>query len=152
MIIKVLYYYKLLIMKKLLLLLLVIFAVGKAETMAQNADVAYVAMDNEVCIDEMESVLASALADGIDKQNCTFTKKGKTYKLYGKVQIVNSFPDIKVQIVDSFPDVDVKIVNSFPDNCGKVQIVNSFPDVKVQIVDSFPDIKVRIVNSFPGVK
>ena len=33
--------------------------------------------------------------------NCSF--KGK--KLYGKVQIVNSFPDIKVQVVSSFPGV-----------------------------------------------
>lgn len=139
-------------MKKLLLLIVVVFAFGIVKALAQTADMAYVALDDEACIDETEGVLAAALADGIDKQNCTFTKDGKTYKLYGKMQIVNSFPDIKVQIVDSFPDVDVQIVNSFPDNCGKVQIVNSFPDVKVQIVNSFPDIKVRIVNSFPEVK
>ena len=89
--------------------------------------------------------------DGIDEESCTFTKDGKTYPLYGKVQIVNSFPDIKVQIVDSFADIDVKLVESFPDDCGKVKIVESFPDVKVQIVDSFPDIKVKLVESFPGI-
>ncbi len=90
--------------------------------------------------------------NGIDKKECTFTKDGKTFPLYGKVQIVNAFPDIKVQIVSSFEDIDVKIVNSFPDDCGKVQIVNAFPDVKVQIVNSFPDIKVKIVDAFPGIK
>ena len=90
---------------------------------------------------------------GINKDNCTFvTKDGKTFNLYGKVKIVESFPDIKVQIVDSFEDLDVKIVEAFPDQCGKIKLVESFPDVKVQIVSSFPDIKVKIVESFPGVK
>lgn len=90
---------------------------------------------------------------GLHKENCTFvTKDGKTFNLYGKVKIVESFPDIKVQIVDSFEDLDVKIVESFPDQCGKVKLVEHFPDVKVQIVSSFPDIKIKLVESFPGVK
>lgn len=90
---------------------------------------------------------------GINKSNCTFVNSaGKTFKLYGKVQIVTCFPDVKVQIVNSFEELDVKLVDSFPDKCGKFQIVQSFPDVKVQIVDSFPDIKVKIVDSFPGLK
>lgn len=90
---------------------------------------------------------------GINKENCTFvTKDGKTFNLYGKVKVVESFPDIKVQLVESFEDLDVKIVESFPDDCGKVKLVESFPDVKVQIVNSFPDIKVKVVESFPGVK
>ena len=90
---------------------------------------------------------------GINKENCTFTTKdGKTFNLYGKVKIVEHFPDIKVQLVDSFEDLDVKLVESFPDQCGKIKLVESFPDVKVQIVEHFPDIKVKIVESFPGVK
>ena len=88
----------------------------------------------------------------IDKDNCTITKDGKTYKLYGKVKIVDSFEDIKVKIVDSFEDVDIKIVDSFENTCGKVKIVDSFEDVKVKIVDSFEDIKVKIVDSFEGIK
>jgi hypothetical protein len=71
-------------------------------------------------------------------------------KIYGKIQIVKSFPDYKVQVVDSFPDLRVQIVNSFPDKSGKWQIVNSFPDFKIQIVDSFPDFKIKYVSSFPG--
>lgn len=82
----------------------------------------------------------------IDFKNCTF----KGFPLYGKVKIVESFPDIKVQIVDSFPDLKVQLVNSFPDDCGKWQIVEFFPDVKIKIVDSFPDIKIKFVESFPG--
>ena len=90
---------------------------------------------------------------GINKDNCTYvTKEGKTFNLYGKVKIVEHFPDIKVQIVDSFEDLDVKIVESFPDQCGKIKIVEHFPDVKVQIVDHFPDIKVKLVESFTGVR
>lgn len=77
----------------------------------------------------------------IDKENCTITKDGKTYKLYGKVKIVDSFEDIKVKIVDSFEDADIKIVDAFEDSCGKVKIV-----------DSFEDINIKIVNSFEGVK
>ncbi|PJZ69256.1 hypothetical protein CH373_14505 [Leptospira perolatii] len=77
------------------------------------------------------------------------TMKGK--KLYGKVQFVTSFPDIKAQVVTSFPDLKVQKVTSFPDSCGKWEEVTSFPDIKVQIVDSFPDIKIQYVNSFPGV-
>ena len=88
----------------------------------------------------------------IDKENCTITKDGKTYKLYGKVKIVDSFEDIKVKIVDSFEDADIKIVDAFDDSCGKVKIVEHFEDVKVKIVDSFEDIKIKIVQHFEGVK
>ncbi len=78
--------------------------------------------------------------------DCTFQGK----KLYGKVQIVTSFPDVKVQVVTSFPDLKVSMVNSFPDQCGKWQAVDSFPDLKVQFVDSFPDFEIQYDNSFPG--
>ena len=83
----------------------------------------------------------------IDKENCTFNG----FPLYGKIQFVDSFPDLTVQVVESFPDLKVKIVNSFPDDCGEWQIVDSFPDVKVKIVESFADIKIKFVESFPGI-
>ena len=75
--------------------------------------------------------------------------KGK--KLWGKVKVVTSFPDIKVKIVNSFPDLKVKKVTSFPDKCGKWKFVKSFPDIKIKFVKSFPDIKIKYVRSFPGV-
>lgn len=80
------------------------------------------------------------------KGSCTFNGK----KLYGKIQVLTSFPDVKVQIVSSFPDVKVQKVSSFPDKCGQWQFVSSFPDTKVQFVDSFPDVKIQYVDSFPG--
>lgn len=88
----------------------------------------------------------------INKENCTVTKDGKTYKLYGKWKVVDCFEDIKVKIVDCFEDVDIKIVDCFEDSCGKVRFVDSFEEVKVKFVDSFEDIKVKFVDHFEGVK
>ncbi len=82
----------------------------------------------------------------LDKASCTFNGK----KMYGKIQVVDSFPDVKIQEVASFPDIKVQKVSAFPDSCGKWQIVTSFPDTKVQFVSSFPDVKIQYVTSFPG--
>ncbi len=89
---------------------------------------------------------ASVASAGNVDSSCSY--RGK--RLYGKVKVVNSFPDIKVQVVRSFPDLKVQKVRSFPDSCGKWQFVDSFPDLKVQFVDSFPDVKIQYVDSFPG--
>ena len=88
----------------------------------------------------------AAQANAVDS-SCSFGG----HRLFGKVQFVDSFPDIKVQVVSSFPDLKVQQVTSFPDECGEWQVVDSFPDIKVQLVDSFPDIKIQYVTSFPGV-
>ena len=100
----------------------------------------------------LTAVCAVAGEVKIDKENCTVTKDGKTYKLYGKVKIVENFEDIKVKIVDSFEDVDIKIVDNFETSCGKVKLVEHFEDVKVKIVEHFEDIKVKLVDNFEGVK
>ena len=140
-------------MRKVFLLIIAVVALNIVSLKAQTVELAYLEPDDEVmCADMSESAEIEIDTDGINKTDCTFTKDGHTYKLYGKIKIVESFPDIKVQIVESFPDVDIQIVDSFPDSCGKVKLVESFPETKVQIVNSFPDIKVRLVNSFPGVK
>ena len=85
--------------------------------------------------------------DEINEDECRFN----SIKLFGKIQFVESFPDLTVQAVESFPDLKVKIVDSFADDCGEWQIVDSFPDVKVKIVESFADIKIQFVESFPGI-
>ncbi len=79
--------------------------------------------------------------------SCTY----EGINLWGDVQAVESFPDIKVQVVTSFPDLRVEQVTSFPDDCGQWRMVDSFPDFAVQFVDSFPDIQIEYVTSFPGV-
>ncbi|VAW41714.1 hypothetical protein MNBD_GAMMA01-685 [hydrothermal vent metagenome] len=76
-------------------------------------------------------------------------KKG--INLHGKVQFVDSFPDLTIQYVSSFPEIKVEFVSSFPVNCGQWQKVDSFPDFKVQVVSSFADLKVKKVSSFPGM-
>lgn len=83
----------------------------------------------------------------INEDECTFNG----IQLFGKIQFVESFPDLTVQVVESFPDLKVKIVESFADDCGEWQIVDSFPDIKVKIVESFADIKIKFVESFPGI-
>jgi len=88
----------------------------------------------------------------IDKENCTITKDGKTYKLYGKWKVVDCFEDIKVKVVDCFEDADIKVVDCFEDTCGKVKFVDCFEEVKVKFVDCFEDIKIKFVDHFEGVK
>lgn len=84
---------------------------------------------------------------GNSKPSCR--KKG--FNLYGKVQFVDSFPDLTIQYVSSFPDINVEFVSSFPSSCGQWQEVDSFPDFKIKVVSSFPDLKVKKVSSFPGM-
>ena len=87
---------------------------------------------------------------GDESSSALSTANVDVLKIYGKIQIVTSFPDYKVQVVNSFPDLKVQVVNSFPDKPGKWTMVNSFPDYKIQFVNSFPDFKIQYVNSFPG--
>jgi hypothetical protein len=90
--------------------------------------------------------LSAEAGGGFNTSSCTFNGK----KLYGKIQIVTAFPDVKVQEVSAFPDVKVQKVTAFPDSCGKWQFVTAFPDTKVQFVTAFPDVKIKYVTAFPG--
>jgi hypothetical protein len=95
------------------------------------------------------AMLAAALgpATAAAKLNkCTLNGK----PLYGKVQVVKSFPDFRVQIVESFADLNVQRVKHFPDACGKWQWVNSFPDFTVEYVEGSPDFTITFVENFPG--
>lgn len=97
------------------------------------------------------AISASCFSQEIDKENCNITIDGKTYPLYGKVQIVTSFPDIKVEVVNSYPDLKVENVTSYANQCGKWEFVTSYPDFTIQFVTSYPDLKVEFVTSFPGI-
>ena len=72
-------------------------------------------------------------------------------RLWGKVRVVDAFPDIKVQVVDAFPDLKVQRVTAFPDSLGKWQFVTYGEDFKIKFVDAFPDIKIKFVDAFPGL-
>jgi len=81
------------------------------------------------------------------ESDCTFNG----IALYGQVEAVDSFGDIKVEVVDSFPDLKVQKVDAFADDCGEWEMVDSFGDFTVEFVDSFGDVKVQWVDSFPGL-
>lgn len=72
-------------------------------------------------------------------------------KIYGKIQIVNNFPDYRVKIVDNFADIEIQVVDNFPDKAGLWQFVNHFPDYKIQYVDSNPDFTVKFVTNFASL-
>jgi hypothetical protein len=96
--------------------------------------------------------LAMITGAGLGLVSSTAATNAPVASIYGKIQLVDSFPDYKVQVVDSFADLHVQKVSSFPDGAGKWQIVDSFPDFKIQIVESFPDFTIKYVESFPGVQ
>jgi len=73
------------------------------------------------------------------------------HALYGRIQIVDAFPDVKVQRVKHFEDLRVQLVSAFADRCGRWQLVAHHADTKVQWVEQFADVKIRYVESFPGV-
>lgn len=95
----------------------------------------------------------------IDKDNCTITNKatGKTFNLYGDVEIVEDYSsaDFCVKLVDAycFADICVQMVNSSFTKCCEFQKVNSFGNVKVKIVEAytFADICVKLVDAFPKI-
>lgn len=92
------------------------------------------------------SFSSSAQAKSVVSAQCTY----KDIKLFGKVEVVENFPDLKVQVVEHFQDLKVKSVSHFPDACGKWQFVDHFPDFKIKYVNHFPDIKIKMVDHFPG--
>lgn len=89
----------------------------------------------------------------IDKNVCTITNKetGKTFDLYGDVEIVDHFEDISIKLVDHFEDIDVRLVDSSSPSCCEFRKVEHFAKIKVRIVEHFEDITVRLVEHFPGI-
>lgn len=78
--------------------------------------------------------------------------KGKPGKcaLFGKIKVVEHFPDVKIEVVEHFPDIKVKLLEHFADGPGEWTMVEDFPDYKVQFVSHFPDYKIKYVEHFPG--
>ena len=106
------------------------------------------------------SILATAtfsLADDvtIDKDNCTITKDGRTYLLYGEVKFVDEYPDITIKFVDAYADIEVKITDSSYQSCCEWKVVDSsenYPDLRVKVVRDYPDITVRVVTDYPHIR
>lgn len=106
------------------------------------------------------SILATAtfsLADDvtIDKDNCTITKDGETFPLYGKVIFVDDDPDITIKFVDAYADIEVKITDSSYQSCCEWKVVDKsegYPDLRVKIENNYPDITVRVVTDYPHIR
>ncbi len=122
------------------------FANAQTQSSASNTDIAY--SEPTLQFSDLNTEEKAEAIKALINGECEY----KGIKLYGKVQFVTSFPDIKIQYVKNFPDIKVKFVTNFPDKCGLWQETKNFPNFKVQIVDNFPDLKVQIVDNFPGMK
>ena len=92
----------------------------------------------------------------IDKENCTITKDGKTFPLYGEVRVVESgSADLTVKVVDSGScDVEVKLIeNGSATSCGEWKIITSGSgDFTVRFYESGPvDIEIKYVEHGNGL-
>lgn len=106
---------------------------------ALMASVAIVAIATTAC-DALE-------AAGLDTKACAYNG----IPLWGKVAVVEHFPDFTVAVVDAFPDLKVKTVEHFADDCGEWIMVDAFADFSIAFVESFPDLRIRWVEHFPGI-
>jgi hypothetical protein len=134
-------------MKNVWILATMLLTVGFAGAQDFSAKDEIAVVTSEQTIPDGSELAGKEAVEALLSGDCSYNG----IQLWGKVQFVTSFPDIKIQYVESFPDIRVKFVSSFPDRCGLWQITESFPDFKVQVVESFPDVKIKVVDSFPGV-
>lgn len=72
-------------------------------------------------------------------------------KIFGRIQLVETFADYRVEVVDAFPDLRVKKVDASTEEAGLWHIVDAFPDFRIQIVSVFGDFRIQWVDSFPGI-
>ena len=87
----------------------------------------------------------------IDKENCTITKYGKTFPLYGTVRIVESGnADLYVKVVDwGSCDLEVKLIeSSSTNNCGEWNVVDwGASDFTIRIYDwGSCDLEVKFID------
>ncbi len=71
-------------------------------------------------------------------------RKQLAHKVFGKICVVNAFPDYKVRVDSSGPDIWVNVVYTEPSKPGQWQFVSAFPDYTIQFVDAFEDFSVGL--------
>lgn len=72
-------------------------------------------------------------------------------RLYGRVRVVEHFPDYRVRIVEHFPDLKVRWVEHHADGPGLWIRVEHHPDFSIQFVEHFADFSIQLVDHFPGL-
>ena len=88
----------------------------------------------------------------IDKENCTITKDGKTFPLYGEIEVVESGnADLEVKILDNgIGDLEVRFIeNGIPTTCGEWKILSSgIGDFTVRFVENgSADLEVIVIKN-----
>jgi len=79
-------------------------------------------------------------------------RKGIAGRVFGGIQVVDSFEDYKVKVVDAFADLHVRCMDAFADGPGMWKFVDAFPDYKIRFVDAFEDFSIKYVDAFEGVQ
>lgn len=98
------------------------------------------------------SLVAFADDVKIDKNNCTITKNGKTYPLYGEVKVVEAgSADLTVKVVNGGScDLEVKVINNGTvSSCGEWKMITSGTcDFTVRFVESgSADIEIKFIEN-----
>lgn len=71
-------------------------------------------------------------------------RKQLAHKVFGKICVVNAFPDYKVRVDNSAPDIRISVVHAAANMPGQWQFVSAFPDYTIQFVDAFEDFSVGL--------
>ncbi len=87
----------------------------------------------------------------IDKKNCTITKDGKTFPLWGEVRVVESgSADLTVKVVNGGScDLEVKVVDiGTVNDCGEWKLISSGKcDFTIRFVEGgSADLEIRFVE------
>lgn len=67
-------------------------------------------------------------------------------QVFGRIQVVDHFPDVRVRVVRGIADMEVRVVDALPNRQGRWQFVDHFPDFRVQFVQHHADFTVRLVG------
>ena len=106
-----------------------------------------------ILLSVLATVSISLAADvKIDKDNCTITKDGNTYPLYGEVKVVDSgYADLIIKVVSGGScDMEVKFIKSgSTSSCGEWKLVSSGScDFTVRFVESgSADLEIKIIDT-----
>ena len=100
------------------------------------------------------AIVTSSLADDvkINKDNCTITKDGKTFPLYGEVKIVDTgSADFIVKVVSGGScDLEVKVIESgSATSCGEWRVIeNGSADFCVKLItEGAADIEIKFIEA-----
>lgn len=89
-----------------------------------------------------------ALVSEAATQNVPLCRQGnpQPQEVFGRIQVVDHFPDVRVRAVQGIADMEVRVVDALANRQGRWQFVDHFPDFRVQFVQHHADFTVRLVG------